>query len=187
MLAAAPALKPNVRLPLVPAAWTLAQSTSGEAGAGSCLCQPGLLARAPPNGTWQPFCCTFLCPGHLVHARLPARRGGAGGQAGSLCFAARDYFEPPWPLLRRCRVPRCRWMGGTRFVVGALQQILLKKKHAARVAVLDPSAGGAAAAGPGPAAAGDGEQKQDEALAAAAAFEGPPVQHLTAFQQLAGR
>lgn len=78
-------------------------------------------------------------------------------------------------------------MGGTRFVVGALQQILLKKKHSARVAILDCSAGAAAAAAAG-AAAGGGEagQKQGDALAAAAAFNGPPVQNLAAFQQLAG-
>lgn len=97
-----------------------------------------------------------------------------------------------------------RWMGGTRFVVGALQQILLKRKHAARVALLEPgaesagsSSSSAAAAAASPAAA-DGlqstaqppaiaaAQQQAEALAAAAAQPGPPVQQLAAFQQLAG-
>lgn len=99
-----------------------------------------------------------------------------------------------------------RWMGGTRFVVGALQQILLKRKHAARVALLEPgteSAGStsstaAAAAAAASSAAADGlqstaqppanaaAQQQAEALAAAAAQPGPPVQQLAAFQQLAG-
>lgn len=99
-----------------------------------------------------------------------------------------------------------RWMGGTRFVVGALQQILLKRKHAARVALLEPAAdgagsGSAAAAAAGAAAAAsaaaaDGQQvgvqpptaaqQHAEALAAAAAQPGPPVQQLAAFQQLAG-
>jgi sphingosine kinase len=88
-----------------------------------------------------------------------------------------------------------RWMGGTRFVVGALQQIMLKRKHAARVAILEP---GAAAADSGSsAAAADGRQsaaqppaagqQQAEALAAAAAQPGPPVQQLEAFQHLAAR
>ncbi|KAL4439225.1 hypothetical protein ABPG77_004127 [Micractinium sp. CCAP 211/92] len=82
-----------------------------------------------------------------------------------------------------------RWMGGTRFVVGALQQILLKKKHAARVAILDCSARTAAEAAAAAAADGGAEaaQKPTDALAEAAAFPGPPVQHLAAFQQLAGQ
>lgn len=82
----------------------------------------------------------------------------------------------------------CSWMGGTRFVVGALQQILLKKKHAARVAILDCSARTAAEAAAATAADGGAEavQKPADALADAAAFPGPPVQHLAAFQQLAG-
>ena len=30
----------------------------------------------------------------------------------------------------------CRWMGGIRFTVGALQQILLSKTHTAHIAIL---------------------------------------------------
>ena len=86
-------------------------------------------------------------------------------------------------------------MGGTRFVVGALQQILLKRKHAARVALLEPAADGTAgaagaAAAAASSAAADGHQagapSPAAALAAAAAQPGPPVQQLAAFQQLAG-
>ncbi|EFN55392.1 hypothetical protein CHLNCDRAFT_134482 [Chlorella variabilis] len=89
-----------------------------------------------------------------------------------------------------------RWMGGTRFVVGALQQIMLKRTHAARVAVLAPdSSDGVAADGgalDGSGAAGaDGVQNGSHAahagLRAAAALSGPPVQHLDAFLQLAGK
>lgn len=89
-----------------------------------------------------------------------------------------------------------RWMGGTRFVVGALQQIMLKRTHAARVAVLAPdSSDGVAADGgalDGSGAAGaDGVQNGSHAahagLRAAAALSGPPVQHLDAFLQLAGQ
>lgn len=87
-------------------------------------------------------------------------------------------------------------MGGTRFVVGALQQIMLKRTHAARVAVLAPdSSDGVAADGgalDGSGAAGaDGVQNGSHAahagLRAAAALSGPPVQHLDAFLQLAGK
>ncbi|GAB4814339.1 hypothetical protein N2152v2_001385 [Parachlorella kessleri] len=40
-----------------------------------------------------------------------------------------------------------RWMGGTRFTVGALKQILLAKTHVARVAILEAGTAGAPAAG----------------------------------------
>lgn len=100
-------------------------------------------------------------------------------------------------------------MGGTRFVVGALQQILLKRKHAARVALLDaPAAPAGASSGSEGAVAAAAyasassslrssesaeppteEQRQAAVagLAAAAAAPGPPVQQLAAFQQLAGQ
>jgi hypothetical protein len=79
-------------------------------------------------------------------------------------------------------------MGGTRFVVGALQQILLKRKHAARVAVLEPTGsqpfGQADSAADG---AQDGSSSMAaDGLAAAAALPGPPVTQLAAFRQLAG-
>ncbi|PSC69971.1 Sphingosine kinase 1 [Micractinium conductrix] len=80
-----------------------------------------------------------------------------------------------------------RCLGGTRFVLGALHQILLKKKHSAMVALLEPEAAAqAAVAAPAPPPPGQGSDGQ-RALAAAAAGAGPPVLHLAAFQALAAQ
>ena len=43
---------------------------------------------------------------------------------------------------------RCRWMGGARFTVGLLQQILLRTAFEARVAFLGPGCASAAAPDP---------------------------------------
>lgn len=86
-------------------------------------------------------------------------------------------------------------------MVGAVQQIMMKKKHTARVALLAPPDDGAAAAsgaaaaaaghaGAADAAAGDpgaGGAAAQQGLAEAAAQPGPPVQQLAAFQRLAGQ
>ncbi|KAI3428489.1 hypothetical protein D9Q98_007314 [Chlorella vulgaris] len=95
-----------------------------------------------------------------------------------------------------------RWMGGNRFVVGALQQIMLKRRHTARVALLDldpavigeagllaaaaADAVGSSSSNPNstPRTSGAGSAASAEGLRAAASLQGPPVQHLAAFQAL---
>jgi hypothetical protein len=85
-------------------------------------------------------------------------------------------------------------MGGTRFVVGALQQILLKRFHTARVALLEPDAAadGAGGGGSGPPPTADGSAAAAtsapttaEGLRGAVAGPGPPVGQLGAFEELA--
>lgn len=93
-------------------------------------------------------------------------------------------------------------MGGNRFVVGALQQIMLKRRHTARVALLDldpavigeagllaaaaADAVGSSSSNPNstPRTSGAGSAASAESLRAAASLQGPPVQHLAAFQAL---
>ena len=92
-------------------------------------------------------------------------------------------------------------MGGTRFVVGALQQIMLKRTHRARVALLEPAEspaaaeveaaaaaadGGMAGGSVAPLVGGDGGSEKQLGLLEAAALAGPPLLQLAAFQQLAG-
>lgn len=68
-----------------------------------------------------------------------------------------------------------RWMGGARFTVGALQQIMLKRSYRARVALLEVEA--AAGLGGGGAAA-----PRAGAAPGAAGADGPPLRHIGQFQ-----
>ena len=76
-------------------------------------------------------------------------------------------------LARRC----CRWIGAIRFTIGALQQILLKRQHNARIAYL-PAAGTADAAA--------AQQTDPAARLSDAAPSGPPLPLLDALRADAG-
>jgi hypothetical protein len=146
---------------------------------------------------WAAAALLLLLLPLLLHRVCPKSVCLAGWllACGSFSLAARCTA-----LTRALRPRACRWMGGTRFVVGALQQVMLKRTHRARVALLEPEEGptaglqATAAAADGGTYGGsvaphvglDGGSEKQRGLLQAAALAGPPLVQLAAFQQLAG-
>jgi hypothetical protein len=84
-----------------------------------------------------------------------------------------------WILLVQHKpFPGRRWIGAVRFTIGALQQILLKRQHTARIAYLPAEAAAAAAV--------SAAKNSDGASLSGAVPSGPPLPLLDALRAEAG-